>query len=59
MANAGIGIVIGGHTVRGLAVRKKGDAFVVTKVVAAPASKRSRRRRGAIPRLEGARRAPP
>jgi len=37
MASAGIGITIGGHTVRGLAVRKKGDAFIVTKVVSAPA----------------------
>ncbi len=37
MASSGIGIVIGGHTVRGLCVRRKGDAYVVTKVVAASA----------------------
>ncbi len=37
MANSGIGIVIGGHTVRGLSVRKKGETYVVTKVVSASA----------------------
>lgn len=38
MASAGIGITIGGHTVRGLAVRKKGETYFVTKVVSAPSS---------------------
>jgi type IV pilus assembly protein PilM len=37
MANTGIGVVVGGHTVRGVAVRKKGEAYAVTRVVAAPA----------------------
>ena len=34
MANAGIGVTIGSHTLRAVAVRKKGGAWAVTKAVA-------------------------
>jgi type IV pilus assembly protein PilM len=33
MANAGLGVTIGSHSLKAVAVRKKGEAFVVTKVV--------------------------
>ena len=58
MANAGIGIVIGGHTVRGLSVRRKGDAYVVTKVVSAPAADVSAADAGAFLASKGLKGAP-
>ena len=58
MANAGIGVTIGSHTLRAVAVRKKGDAWVVTKAVAQRAEEGMRADAGRILAAKGVRGAP-
>src|SRR5204862_6258596 len=58
MANAGIGVTIGSHTLRAVAVRKKGGAWAVTKAVAQRAEEGMRDDAGRILAARGVHGAP-
>ena len=58
MANAGIGVTVGSHSLRAVAVRKKGEAFFVTKVVGQRAEEGMRADAGRILAAKGVRGAP-
>ena len=58
MANAGIGVTIGSHTLRAVAVRKKGEAWFVTKAISQRAEEGMRSDAGRILAARGLRGVP-
>jgi type IV pilus assembly protein PilM len=58
MSNAGIGVTVGSHSLRAVGVKKKGDAWTVTKVVGQRAEEGMRADAGRILAAKGVRGVP-